>query len=183
MSKQMVALTCNTCGKGFKCREDYLGRILEGSAKCPHCGMTLQPDRKSLRWESDDTAWGEPLETRNNALLRVARHKGTAIATFTVPRVCELPQIAQLDEELRDLVEKYEIKHVVLDFAPLGFMSSSVISVLVRFQTMVKAAGGALVLCSMPEPIDEVFKVMHLHKHFNVQKDQRDALKALKKQP
>jgi anti-anti-sigma factor len=97
--------------------------------------------------------------------------------------VCELPQLAQLDEELRDLVEKYEIKYVVLNFAPLGFMSSSVVSILVRFQTMVKAAGGALVLCSMPQPIDEVFKVMHLHKHFSIQKDERDALKALKKQP
>jgi anti-anti-sigma factor len=144
--------------------------------------MTLQPDKKSLRWESNGTAWGEPLETRKNALLRVARHKGTAIATFTVPRVCELPQLAQLDEELRDLVEKYEIKYVVLNFAPLGFMSSSVVSILVRFQTMVKAAGGALVLCSMPEPIDEVFTVMHLHKHFSIQKDERDALKALRKQ-
>ena len=183
MSMRMVALTCNTCGKGFKCKEDRLGRVLQGSVKCPHCGMTLQPDTKSLRWESNDTVWGEPLETRKNALLRVTRHKETAVATFTVPRVCDLPQLAQLGEELGDLVEKYEIKHVVLDFAPLNFMSSSVVSILVRFQNTVKAAGGALVLCCIPKPVYEVLHVMRLHKHFDIQKDQHDALKALQKQP
>ena len=182
MAQQMIVVTCGLCGARVKCSAPKMDRILAGAVKCPHCRMTLQPQRGTLGLQMDDESSGVTLATGKGATLRVKSNAGIAVAAFAVPAVRSTSEVRRLEEDLHALRTKHQFTRVVLNFSKLKFMSSSVISVLVRFKESLGKAGGDIVLCDVPLDIRKVLEVMHLHKLFEIHNTETGALKALRKQ-
>lgn len=183
MGKRATMLvTCSTCGKKIKCTGEGAERVLAGTAKCPGCGMILKPDKSATGWAADDAVAGEQLETRQNALLTVKNSQGVAVVSFAVASVRDAQDTRRLEEELGALVDDQGFTHVAVNFASLRFMSSSVISVLVRFRAKIKAAGGDIAICNLSPDILQALKITRVGELLNIRKSEEHAVTFLAKQ-
>jgi len=183
MADGTVVLTCTTCGKKLKINERHLDRVLQGRVKCPGCGLTLQPGKQAMLWDADGALGGAEMPTRKDALLKVRKAGEVAVAAFATSGVRDTIEAERLGEELFELLEKHQLKKIVLNFGNLKFMSSSVIAVLMRFKAKLEAAGGRVIACGIPPEIFKVFKIMRLDKLWDIRDTEKQALAVLSKGP
>ena len=179
MTEPIMTVKCSTCGRVIRFKEQDARQVLEGKTKCPHCGVLLQAEKRSVTWNVAGPTRGEELETGKNALLRLRRHQQIAIASFATPSLRDLLEIGRFEKELEDILDKHGLQNVVLNFSDLKFMSSSVLGVLVRFQGKLKAAGGMIVLCSVAPEILNVFKITRVGELFEFRHSEGDAIRVL----
>ena len=84
-----------------------------------------------------------------------------------------------LGEQLFDLIDKQDKKIVLLNFDKVVFVSSGALGKLFALNKKLQAAGGKLVMCTVPKDILEIFEVTKLDKFFKIYPDQLSALSAL----
>ncbi len=99
------------------------------------------------------------------------------VAYFQDVRIIDDSRISALGQELTELVNDSDNKKICLNFQNVGFMSSAMIGKLVLFGKKCKAANVGLRLCNINDNVDEVFTLMRLGKVFNIDKDEKTALK------
>ena len=73
------------------------------------------------------------------------------------------------------LVEEEHRKNIVLNFAAVGFLSSSALGKLITLEKKVKASGGKLRLSNIRPEIYEVFAITKLNKLFEIKDDEAEA--------
>ena len=96
-------------------------------------------------------------------------------------RLLEESQLEQLEKDLLAAIDKSSEERVVLNFAPVQFMSSSALGKLIKLEKKCKEFKVKLKLCSIAPDIREVFKITRLDKVFDIEKDEETARKAFLK--
>ncbi len=88
----------------------------------------------------------------------------------------DIQEIERLGKELYQLIEDHRPMKVVLDFAPVEFLSSAAFGKLISLNRRAQAYGGTLRLCNLSSSILQVFRVCRLDRVFDIRSDETDAL-------
>jgi len=112
------------------------------------------------------------LETRDVGRVTVVRCKGRLVAGGEVEAFRE--HIAWI---LRDR------RAIVLHLSDIVFIDSSGIGTMVRTLTSTRQARGDMKLCNIPEPVEKLLKLTHLHTLFESHETEDQAIAAFYKGP
>ncbi|WP_220129365.1 anti-sigma F factor antagonist [Thermaerobacillus caldiproteolyticus] len=86
-------------------------------------------------------------------------------------------------EELRakvtDMIEKEQIRHIVLNLEHLTFMDSSGLGVVLGRYKQIKNLGGEMIVCSISPTVKRLFEMSGLFKIIRLESDEQFALKTL----
>jgi anti-sigma B factor antagonist len=193
MARQIV-VTCKKCGKKLKTDEHFLGR----RGRCPGCGSAIKIE------DSDEPA-GEPvlepmeesttekptevtevptpseagIERTKQSLLTVEKIGDVALVRFMTSRVLDQSNVNQLGQELDELIDKYYLVKMVLNFERIHYMSSAVMGKLVNLKRKIDKERGDLRLACIDPNIMEIFKIMRFNKIFNIYDTEEQAIKGL----
>jgi stage II sporulation protein AA (anti-sigma F factor antagonist) len=74
-------------------------------------------------------------------------------------------------DELLALVERRRPQTLLVDFANVAFLSSTMLGLLLVVRKALQARGGRLVLCHLNPQVYEVFEATRLHLLFEVRRD------------
>ncbi|WP_409301494.1 anti-sigma F factor antagonist [Peribacillus sp. SCS-155] len=86
-------------------------------------------------------------------------------------------------EELRknatDAIEKYSIKHIILNLEELTFMDSSGIGVILGRYKQIKESQGEMVVCAISPSVKRLFEMSGLFKIIKIEPSEKNALRRL----
>jgi anti-sigma B factor antagonist len=100
--------------------------------------------------------------------IETCQENGITVVTFIERKILEAAHILELGEELLQLAEKDENKHLLLDFSSVEFLSSAALNKLIILDKKVKSKSGQLKLCNMMPEIREVFVITRLNQLFEI---------------
>ena len=100
--------------------------------------------------------------------IETCQENGITVVTFIERKILEAAHILELGEELLQLAEKDENKHLLLDFSSVEFLSSAALNKLIILDKKVKSKSGQLKLCNMMPEIREVFVITRLNQLFDI---------------
>ncbi len=106
---------------------------------------------------------------------------GVLTIQFQTPRILDEAQLEEVTREVLAQLDKSTEDKVILDFAPVQFMSSSMLGKLVMIHKKCKEFKVKLKLSGISPDIREVFKISRLDKLFDIEADQAAARKAFLK--
>lgn len=78
-----------------------------------------------------------------------------------------------------EIVDKYYIKHIILNFENLGFMDSSGIGFIIGRYAQIKKRQGKIVICSMNDIIERIFNLSGLKRICMVAASEEEAQNCL----
>lgn len=110
--------------------------------------------------------------------LTVAILGELATVRFVDKKIVDSGNIEELGEEMFSLVDTDRLKHILLNFEGVEFMSSAALNKLILMDKKVKQVGGILRLCNLRAEIMEVFTITRLNRVFDIRKSEAEALKA-----
>lgn len=181
MATRLVVLICTKCARKTRIDERKLSRVIDGMVKCRGCGALLEVTKGSLAQPDEDSVEGQTIETRENAILKVKKDGVIAIAKVITTGLRDPLAVRQFEEELSELLTRHRLFRIVLNFANLNFMSSSVMAVLIRVHNKAEAVQGAVVICNVAPDILKAFKIMRLDKILHICKGEHEAVAKIRK--
>ncbi|TWT86899.1 Anti-sigma F factor antagonist [Pseudobythopirellula maris] len=115
--------------------------------------------------------------------MAIASHAKDGILFVRIDdaRLLEESRIEQLEQELLTSLNNSVEERVVINFAKVQFMSSSMLGKLVKVHKKAKEFKVKVKFCSIAPDIQEVFKITRLDKLFDIEKDEETARKAFLK--
>jgi anti-sigma B factor antagonist len=111
--------------------------------------------------------------------ISVEYKDNATIISFTDERILEEKDINSLQESIMSVIEQAEKIKLVLNFGNVKFLSSAVLSLLIRISKRIYEHDGQLRLCNINPKIYEIFKITRLTKTFDIYKDLESALEDL----
>ncbi|MCA9138042.1 MAG: STAS domain-containing protein, partial [Planctomycetales bacterium] len=94
--------------------------------------------------------------------------------------VLSMESLVQTKREIFAMVEQYDPKRLIVNFASVRFCSSETIGILIQLKTELKPRDTLLYLCGMRDSIREVFRVLNLDGSvFEIRGTVSNALKSL----
>lgn len=111
--------------------------------------------------------------------MSIQSHAKDGILTiqFTDPRILDEAQLEKAAQEVLAKLDKSTEEKIILDFAPVQFMSSSMLGKLVMIHKKCKEFKVKLKLSGISPEIREVFKISRLDKLFDIESDEATARK------
>lgn len=103
---------------------------------------------------------------------------GVTIVRFKDKRIVDPGNIEQMGDEMQQLVTAHHLKQILLNFEGVEFLSSAAFNKLIELNKSVKDVGGVLRITGLRAEILEAFKMLRLHKMFDIRKTEADAIKA-----
>lgn len=100
--------------------------------------------------------------------IEVEYGQGMTFATFLDEEILDGAQIAELNEQLRPIIDRNGDSQLVLNFANVRFMSSAMLGLLVRVLRDVERLNGTLRLCNVDSGLRRVFEITQLVKLFDI---------------
>jgi len=94
--------------------------------------------------------------------IRVSQHKRSIVATVQETRIVDSAVIDEIEAELGGIVEKAKGKRIVIDFRNVSRMSSQMMTVLLRFNTVIRAQGGSLHVSHLDQNLTRIFRLTGL---------------------
>ncbi|MFN3192964.1 MAG: STAS domain-containing protein [Aureliella sp.] len=101
-----------------------------------------------------------------------------ATVRFNDSRIVDNANIEELGGELVSIVKEDKIKHILLIFEGVDFLSSAALNKFIHLDKAVKQAGGNLRLCSLKQEIKEIFVMTRLDRVFDIRNSESDGLKS-----
>lgn len=83
----------------------------------------------------------------------------------------------KLKVRISELVDKYEIKYLVLNFSELSFMDSSGVGFIIGRYSQIKKRNGKIIVCSMNRLIERIFMLSGLKKICYIASNEKEAEK------
>ncbi len=108
--------------------------------------------------------------------LAVAAKGGVHVVHFLDRKILDESNIIEIANQLFDLVDKNKGIKLLLNFANVQYLSSTVLGKLITLNTRVNEDRGKLVLCCIRPQILEVFKITKLTKLFDIVEDEATGL-------
>ncbi|MBN2311732.1 MAG: STAS domain-containing protein [Candidatus Hydrogenedentes bacterium] len=91
--------------------------------------------------------------------------------------VLDAMNVTQFGEQAMGYVKRHPRTHLLLDFHRVDYLSSAVLTELLKIDHACTEAGGTLRLCSLNKDIRKVFEITNLDKHFVIYKDLEEGVK------
>lgn len=113
--------------------------------------------------------------------LTIEEVDGVTVATFNDAKILEDQLIQQLGSELLEAAAGTTNGKLVLDFSKVKFMSSAMLGRLVMLRRRCNEAKVDVKLCSLADNLKEVFKIVNLHKMFDIVDDCEKAVRSFGK--
>jgi anti-sigma B factor antagonist len=113
--------------------------------------------------------------------LQIAQVGDVTVVRFADCRVLDEASAHLIGQELFDLVEKDGHRKILLNLAEVNFLASTALGKLVVLHKKLRVAGGEVKLCSLQEPIRDVFAITKLDTVFDIREDEPAGLLAFAK--
>ncbi len=110
--------------------------------------------------------------------IKVSLVGEVAVVRFVDKKIVDSGNIEEMGSELLSVVEVDHMKHVLLNFEGVEFLSSAALNKLIGMDRKVKEVGGILRLCTLKGEIMEIFELTRLNRVFDIRKTEAEALKA-----
>jgi len=101
------------------------------------------------------------------------------VVEITERRLIDAAQIERLGAQLQEIVKGAAKPKLVVSFANVEYLSSSMLNVLISVQNSVKAKGGDLCLSDLDPELKKVFTLMKLQKLMTICGTTDEAVKRL----
>ena len=108
--------------------------------------------------------------------LFIQTYKDVTVVSFQNVSVLDSANIESLGRNLLDLVQKQDVRKVVLEFSGVRFMSSQALGVLLQLKKALDPVHGRVVIAGIRPELYKVFKITNLHKLFAFHNDLDKAL-------
>ena len=118
------------------------------------------------------------MELANEGISTSKVDDGVLVVTFERGRIRDEREILKTLQSLCRYAESQERIRLLLDMGNIQYLSSAGLGVLIGLLKKVRSGDGVLKLCSLREPIQEIFQVMRLDKIFEIFPHQKAALEA-----
>lgn len=115
----------------------------------------------------------------NSQRLSVQVENEITVVELLSQKILDEMVIAEIGEQLNQLVGRQEYPRLVLDFSHVSHMSSSALGMLITLHKRVREKGGHLRLCCVQPAIYEVFVITRLNEIFQINQSREEALKGL----
>jgi anti-sigma B factor antagonist len=99
---------------------------------------------------------------------------GITVATLTAPKIGQ-----DARDALFELIDKHEVKKMVLNFQNLQVLSSGPIGTLVNLGNKLHSVGGSLTLCLLSPDIREILKLTRVEGLFSIFDNEQAAIDSL----
>lgn len=113
-------------------------------------------------------------ETSSKLMSMVVQ--GVTVVQFTDAKILDQRNINLIGAELMELVEKGNLKRMLLSLENVHYLSSAVLGKLVSLQKALRMNGGTLKLCAIAPSIFEVFTITRLDKVFEIYATEAEAV-------
>ncbi len=104
---------------------------------------------------------------------------GATVVNFRNSSILDGASVEAISRELYILIDQQAQKKVVLDFAEVKFLSSTMVGVLIALHRKAASIKGKVVLCGLRPELFKIFKIMRLDKELNFAADEPKALEAM----
>lgn len=111
--------------------------------------------------------------------LKIRRQGKVRVVEFEDRKILEELLIAQIGEQLAELVDAEPEPRLVLDFKNVEHLSSAALGVLITLNKQVTERQGQMALANIQPQIYEVFRITRLNKLFNIQNTADAAVQAI----
>ena len=95
----------------------------------------------------------------------VRQVEGGIVVTIRTHLV-DVAQVDRIGEALFDLVARNEQCRLLLDLSAIEFLSSMMIGVLIKLESMLATTGGQLTMCGLGPEVSQIFVYSNLDKFF-----------------
>jgi anti-anti-sigma factor len=117
-------------------------------------------------------------------LLRADEEQGVLVVTVLTPELRADAVILRLEHELDSLIAAKGARQLILDMAPVHFLSSGGLRALIVLRKRLKELGGRFTMCGVHPYVADVFKTTRLFSEkFDYLPDVTSAIAALKEAP
>lgn len=110
--------------------------------------------------------------------LQVRTENDVVVARFTDERLTEDVAIANVGEELRSLVADENCRKLLLSFAIVTYLSTTMLGKLISISRKLNERGGELKLCKLCPNIQEIFRLTKLDHIMDIRDSESDGLTA-----
>ncbi len=108
--------------------------------------------------------------------IGVSRKGGVSVVELVDEKILDEKTIAEIGEQLYAIVGQSDKPRLVVDFANVVHMSSSVLGMLITLHKRVRERDGKLRLCRIRPSIYEVFVITRLSEVFQIYSGQEEAV-------
>ncbi len=115
------------------------------------------------------------MESPSGSRLKVHKNDGVTHVEFLDRNILDEANIAQIGEEVLELVESEREPKILIRFANVDHLSSAALGTLITIHNRVKGAGGQLKLAEIDPQIYEVFSITKLTMLFDIHDSAEDA--------
>ena len=123
----------------------------------------------------------ETLMAQPNPRIKVSTQGNVTIAELVDKKILDEISIAEISRQLERLVTAAAAPRIVLDFASVAHMSSSMLGKLITLNKHVREHQGHMRLCNVQPAINEVFVITRLSEVFHVTQTRDQAVAELEK--
>lgn len=108
--------------------------------------------------------------------LIITPYKDVTVVSFQNVSVLDSVNIEALGRSLMELVERQNIRKLILEFTAVRFMSSQALGVLLQLKKAIDPGHGKIIIVGIRPELHKVFKITNLHKMFTFHDDLDKAL-------
>ncbi len=112
-------------------------------------------------------------------MIEFVTHRDVTVVSFNEASIYSVSDIDQVNEELRQFVERDKPKKMIVDFSGVKFISSQMLGLLVDLWRKMTEYGGVVLISGIVPQLNRVFKITNLDKIFDFYPDAESALKTL----
>lgn len=94
-----------------------------------------------------------------------------AIAFVGSKQVIETSDVSQFGDEIIRFLQKRPDSHLLLNFEKVDFMSSAMLTEMLRVNEVVRSQRGSLRICGLRKEMKQVFEVTKLDSIFHIEND------------
>ena len=116
----------------------------------------------------------------NSSKLMSHVQQGVTVVHFTDAKVIDQRNINLIGTELTDMVEKSDVRKMLINMENVQYLSSAVLGKLISLHKALRMKKGSLKLCSIAQPIYEVFEITRLDKVFDIYPTENEAMDAFR---
>jgi anti-sigma B factor antagonist len=110
--------------------------------------------------------------------MEITEQKSAGVVTLRLSGKLDTTTARAFEEKILGRIESGE-RHVVIDLSQLDYISSAGLRVIIVAGKRLSAANGKMVLCSLKDPVREVFDIAGFSSIFSIYGSHDDATRGL----
>lgn len=110
------------------------------------------------------------------------RYDAITVATVSANQVIDATSVTDLGDELLAFLEDRPGTDLLLNFTKVDYMSSSMLTELLRINDLFRRVKGSMRICGLRKEMRQIFEVTKLDQIFHIEDDFKSCLKRFNKE-